>query len=807
MLKRSTVTPTPHSILLFLFLMSFSQLKAQKEITLRARDGNGKPIAFSSFTVTAFADSSFKLQKVADSFGVTKAMLANNAQYTVEISAVGYLQIAKGITVNDNTNSFAFTLKAEPKNIGSVTVKSKKPLMRQEDDKTIVDPENLALASTNAYEVIEKIPGVFMDQDGNIYLNGSTPSVIQINGKEMRISAEEVATILKSLPPNSIEKIEIIRTPSAKYEASGGGGIVNVVLKKGVKIGLTGSVNAGFRQGKLGNQFVGFNLSNNNDGKSQYVTINFNRGNNYDQLNTDRIFAVDSLLSQRAYTESPSRNIYLGYGLGWARSKKWTVDYDGRLSYNANESKTDNGSKVFKQSLNSLLSNNDNYIANDGKSFNFYQGLTTKYKIDSLGSEWTTDFSYNFYKSKTDQTYSSVFNNPINFRNDGFGQFESSNNFISAKTDAKWKLANNITLETGVGTILRFNKSETVFFKTLASTTVKDNFRTNKFDYNENINSVYVQGSKSFGDFVIKAGVRVENTNMNGQQIIPSDTNFKVQRTDLFPYVYLSKNIAKLFGFPLRGYLIYRRTISRPNYQQLNPFRRYVDQYLFEAGNPSLQPQFTQNVEFNISYEDFPVIAVGYKDTKDIFTNVTYQTDTSKTLAYRTYDNVGKNKEFYMRFAGGIPPGGKFFFYVVAEYNHNFYEGLYDNKPLSFKNGTWVMFSYVSLKLDPVTQIGINGFIRLNGLYQFYEQSNYGGMGMNISRQFLQKKLTVSLVASDVFFTSNNSFVFQQAAFTASGSRENDTRRIGLNLRYNFGARKKEEGQNPMNLESPEKAN
>jgi iron complex outermembrane recepter protein len=126
---------------------------------------------------------------------------------------------------------------------------------------------------------------------------------------------------------------------------------------------------------------------------------------------------------------------------------------------------------------------------------------------------------------------------------------------------------------------------------------------------------------------------------------------------------------------------------------------------------------------------------------------------------------------------------------------------------LSFKNGTWMMFSYFSLKLDPVTQIGINGFARLNGLYQFYEQSNYGGMGVNISRQFLQKKLTVSLTASDVFFTSNNSFTFQQGAFTAAGSRENDTRRIGLNVRYNFGARKKEEGQNPLNLESPEKAN
>ena len=155
--------------------------------------------------------------------------------------------------------------------------------------------------------------------------------------------------------------------------------------------------------------------------------------------------------------------------------------------------------------------------------------------------------------------------------------------------------------------------------------------------------------------------------------VIPS---FTIHRTDLFPYIYLSKNLMKIAGYDLRAYLVYRRTISRPVYEQLNPFPKYIDQYLSEIGNPSLRPQFTQNYEANISVDERPILAFGVNDTKDIFTNVIYQSDTRQSQAYRTYDNLGKNKEWYFRGLGALPPGGRYFFVLGAQYNHNFYHGL-----------------------------------------------------------------------------------------------------------------------------------
>ncbi|TDH28829.1 hypothetical protein EXU57_01800 [Segetibacter sp. 3557_3] len=261
-----------------------------------------------------------------------------------------------------------------------------------------------------------------------------------------------------------------------------------------------------------------------------------------------------------------------------------------------------------------------------------------------------------------------------------------------------------------------------------------------------------------------------------------------------------------IMGYDLKAYLVYRRTISRPTYDLLNPFLRYIDPYLSETGNPSLRPQFTNNYEANISVDERPIFAIGVNDTKDIFTNVIYQADSSKSIAYRTYDNLGTNRETYFRILGAIPPGKRYFVVAGAQYNHNFYQGLYENKPLGFKRGSWSIFTYQTLKITKTTQLTLNGFARFNGQLQFYELSSFGALNFSLNQQFLNKKLTVSLSANDVLFTNNNKFTLSQGTVSASGYREADTRRFGLNLRYNFGFKKKEEN-NFFNIESPEKTN
>ena len=792
-------------ILIFSGALSFAQ---SKSITIKVNGPRNEPVVNASVSLINAVDSLDRVNKITDSTGTVLLSIKENGFYTILISSINYKTLEKGFNSVGNQSVYKFSLSPNAKTLAAVTVVSRRPLMRQEDDKTIVDPEPLVASSTSGYEVIEKTPGLFVDQDGNIYLSSSTPATIYINGREMKMSTADVATMLKNLPPNTISKIEILRTPSARFDASGSGGIVNVVLKKGVKIGLTGSVTLAMQQGFYGNQSIGVNVNNNNGTTTSYLNLNYARRNNFENILTDRSFAPDSLLRQDARTTYPTNVFFIGYGISKELSRKWEFGYDGRMSFNLFNNQTGNNSSIFKISNNSLATSNLSEVDNKGNSYFLSQGLSTKYKIDSLGSQWTADISYNYNRGRTDQDFLTSFINSPGSTFSGNGDIDNDRHFVSGQTDLKWKFASKITLETGLKSTYMNYSSNTAFFRTVGSTTVKDNFRTNQYRYRENINAAYAEGTKTFGkDIILKLGLRAENTNMNGQQLVPSDTSFNIHRTDLFPYIYLSKSVMKIAGYDLRAYLVYRRTISRPAYEYLNPFPKFIDQYLFETGNPTLRPQFTQNVEANISVADMPILAFGRNYTSDIFTNVIYQVNDSSSLAYITYDNLGKNRETYFRMIGAIPPGGKYFAVAGVQYNHNFYQGLYEGKPLSFKRGTWTIFSFQSLRLDGYSQLTLNGFLRLKGQLQFYELESFGQLSMSINRQFLKKKLIVTLSATDIFLTNRTSFVINQGSVSASGKRQADTRRFGINLQYNFGIRKKEENKDMFNVPSTDSNN
>jgi hypothetical protein len=777
-------------VFLFLFVLiqmaSFGQMSPLK---LSVLDKKSQSIAFANITIQTI-DSVMPQNIVADSNGIASIMLATGKLYNIKTSAVGYQMDNRTIKF-ENLNSVKIELKEMNGQLKEVVVTSTKPLIRQEDDKSVVDPEPLAAASTNAYETMEKIPGIFIDQDGNIYLNGLSPAGIQINGRELRMSATDMATLLKSLPPSSIQKIELVRTPSAKYDASGGGGVVNIVLKKGVKIGLNGSVNTGMNQGVYGNQFIGLTLNNTTDKYNSYLNTQYNQNDGYNIVNTDRFLSIDTVLKQTAKTLSPNRSAYIGFGLGRNWTDRFELNYDARISGQSFINSTNNASILEIISAKKNLSSIASLVENDGSNFNFNQSVRSKLKLDSLGGEWTIDFSYNFIQSNTDQTYNNTFF-AGGLASKGSGNFTNDRDFLTYQTDYKKKRF-GITIEAGLKSSILSFRNNANYKKDLNGNIVKDAFRTSAYNFKEQINAVYLQGSKTWGAVILKVGTRVEQTIMQGNQRIPSDTSFSLNRTDAFPYVFLSRKLFKIAGYEMRGYLVYRKTISRPSYEFLNPFPRYIDPFLYESGNPTLRPQFTSNYEANISVDDKPIFAFGVNETKDIFTNVLYQSPTNNQVAYRTYDNLGKSRETYFRGIAVIPPGKAFFAVVGAQLNHNVYNGIYEQKPIVFDKATWTFFTFQSLKLDKLSTFTINGFWRTNGQQQFYELENFGQLNSSLNRQFLNKKLTVTLSMNDIFFTNKNTFTLRQGSIYAVGFRENDTRRFGINIRYNFGVKPKEQ--------------
>lgn len=786
--------------ILFWSVFGFSQKNTS--VSLEFLEKNKSPVVGATVKVTDRDDSTAVRFASTDSAGRAVFTLMSGVQYLVDANFVGMKPLQKGLKVNENKRLYGFVMEEDATLLEGVTIKARKPLMRQEEDKTIVDPEPIVGASTNAYELMEKIPGLFLDQDGNVYLSSATPATIYINGREQKMSASDVATMLKSLPPNSIERIEILRTPSAKYDASGGGGIVNVVLKKGVKIGLTGSVNVGMNQGRYGNQNAGISLNNSVGNRMSYLNLNYARRDGYDQLLTLRDIRADSVLRQGAYSRMPGQVFYTGYGYNVSLRDKFEFGLDGRASIGSSDTRTRTSNRLSQGS--ETLNDNLNDLHNDAMTISVNQGLSAKYKIDSAGSELTADLSYSFFQNQTVQDFTLSAQQPSGGPDiGGLGDIQSGRHNFAATLDFKYLFPYKISLETGLKTTLTRFQNETDYSILVDGTSSPDPFRTNTFDFEEGIHAAYAQASKGFAGFILKAGTRLENTNMIGRQRIPSDTSFAIHRTDFFPYVYLSHRVAKIAGYELRGYLVYRRFINRPVYEYLNPFPRFLDQYFYEAGNPSLRPQFTQKYEFNISFEDMPIFAVGRNYTQDIFTNVVYQDPSLPSVTYRTYDNLGKNEESYFRITGAMPPGGKYFFVLGAQYALNRYDGLYENRPLTFSRGSWFLFTYHQLKLGDLSMFTLNAFLRLRGQAQFYELGDFGGVSLTVNRQFFNRKLVVTLSLNDLLYTNRNTFSLNQGNVQATGDRRSDTRRVGLQLRYNFGLRKRQEEQG-FNLNVPE---
>jgi len=764
-------------------------LAAQQVITIQTKAEKETGIGFSSLSIKN-KKTSTTIYRTTDSSGKTIVKL-DPGNYEIAATAVGYESLNKTISIPFADSLISLNMKAGSKILDNIVVTARKPLLKQEDDKTIVDPEPIAQGTTNAYEVMERIPGVFMDQDGNIFLNSTSPSAIWINGREQRMSAADVATILKSLPPNAIDRIEIVRTPSARYDASGGGGIVNVILKKNVKIGLTGSVNAGFNQGTYGNQFSGFNINNSNGKNSLSLNVNISARNSFEDLETFRNVGKDSLISQNSRTIFPGKSFYTGFVYTTEIHPKWELSSDSRVS--VNNSKNNNFTFSGFPLSASTFRINQTDVQNNGQNLNINQGVNLKHKMDSSGSEWTNDLSYSFANNTNDQSILNQIGNPVSFKQSINGDFINKSHFLAWQSNLIKKYPNKFTLETGVKTSnLWFNNSST-YFILQNNQQLLDKRRSNTYAYAENIHSAYLQGAKTFGKLILKSGLRLENTNMHGEQSFPSDTSFTIRRTDLFPYVYLSRELMKIAGYELRAYLVYRRTISRPSFGNLNPAVRIIDPFVYETGNPSLRPQFTQNMEANISVDERPIFAVGINQTKDIFSQVIYPSDSNRNIVLRTFDNLGRNKETYFRLIGAIPPGKKYFFVIGVQYNHNLYNGQYENAPINFNRGSWTGFTYHNLKITKTTNLSLNGFMRWKGQLQFYELGNFGQLNLTLSQQLFKRKLTISGGISDLFYTNQNSFFLKQGTLTANGFRKADTRRGSITLRYNFGIRKKEE--------------
>jgi iron complex outermembrane receptor protein len=564
-------------------------------------------------------------------------------------------------------------------------------------------------------------------------------------------------------------------------------------LKKGVSVGTTGNINFRYDQGIYGAASAGFSLTKGMGRVRTYLTYQYMHRNFYEDIDSDRRLQADTLLAQSSATRYFSGNHYIGAGLDLPLNKKVNLTYDLRFT-----ATRDNNQAI---SLNAISKSGDQHpfvdsrtsIDNNGRSTVLTNTVAMRYKIDSVNSVWANEIEYTRSNSSGTQSYITNYDLPANASISGYGNLSHHAQAISFRSDLSLSIFYRLTLETGLKISRATDKNGTEYFSQQGASPVQpDTFQTTAYKYTGNISSAYTQLSKKVYGFILKAGLRFENTAITGNQSIPRPASFGIQRNDLFPYLYIRRNLFTIFGYPLTGNAIYRKSITRPDFDALNPAPRFIDQYTYETGNSALKPQLTANYEVNATYDDFPVFAIGLNDARDAFSRVTYKNEQTG-IVYRTWDNIGSYRELYARLFGGLPSGRKYFMYVGVQCNYVHYQGAYQQTPLQYKRTSWSFFTGHSLKASSTMSFNLNGWMYVNGFRLFNELKTMGQLNLSVTKNAFHKKVNIIVSANDILKTNKSLFAIDQGPVQVTGARIQDSRRVGITVKYNFGTVRTEE--------------
>lgn len=777
------------TVILTLSMVSQAQTKTGK-ISGTVIDGNVKTVESATITLLRVKDSSVAKMSVADKTGKFEFENVTEGLYVVSISAVGHEKgFSENVQINDaNLLVVLKTIELVPqtKSIAGVTVVSKKPLIEQKPGKMVINVEaSQTNTGLNALELLEKSPGVSVDNDGNISVKGKQGVLILVDGKPTYMSGADLAALLKSMQSSNLEQIEVMTNPPAKYDAAGNSGIINIKTKKGIVKGMNGNANLGYTQGIYGKVNAGVNLNYRNNKLNVFGGYNGGTYEGFNRLNISRTTfeqdkeTVANLIDQvsRPHFKGQYHNVKIG--MDYYFSKKDVAGFVVNGNFNNNdEDPTSNTNVRDPQSvlLHKLLSNGNNKrnASNYSSNFNY------KHTFDSTGREITADFDYARYVNK-----GSIALTTRSFDADGVkqgndvvltGNLPAYINIYSGKIDYVHPFKNGLKLEAGLKTSFVSTDNKVDYF----NNGQYDLNRSNHFIYDENINAAYAIFSKTIKKFELIAGLRAENTVAKGYQV-SDDSTFKRNYTNLFPNVGVGYNASAKHQFNFS----YSRRVSRPDYDDLNPFRLFLDSLTYQQGNPYLQPQFTNNFELSHTFNRFLTTTLNYTRTTDIITELLKPAEGGKT--FQTKDNFSKMTQYGIAVMANIPVTKWWNVNVYANVYTNEYTGIFDGDNVNIKFTTGMGNMTNSFTIGKGWSAEISGWYRTKGTEGLLVINPMGAINTGISKQVLKKKGTIKVGVRDILYSQNFSGYakYSNVDLTLDGRR--DSRQFNISFTYRFG--------------------
>ncbi|TWR28629.1 TonB-dependent receptor [Mucilaginibacter achroorhodeus] len=756
-----------------------------------------KPVDYATVTLLRAKDSTVVKGTLTNDAGRYVFDKITEGKYIIKGTSVGYQPAftAAFDVVNGQTNVTApvLNMTTASRSLQGVNVVASKPLIERKLDRTVMNVENSVLAAgNNALEILERAPGVTVDKDDNISLKGKQGVTVMINDKLTYMSAQQLTTYLRSTDGSNIQSIELITNPSSKYDASGNSGIINIKLKKNKMIGTNGSLTVNGAYGKNFRDNTSLTLNHKNGNLNVFATLT--RGD----INRENVIAIDRRVdsaSKSTYFKQQTNMFnkihYNNYRFGadYATSKKNTLGFVVNGDY-TNEYNDNTG--ITRLGLTPAAA--DSYqttIADMKQTYrSFSANINDKYQIDTLGQEISVDADYSKYRNNSDAVYDTYF-----FRPDGStqrrplfiaNQTPSTITIWTQKVDYTLPITKTLKFEAGAkfSSVKTDNDLQAQVDSTGTVNShqfVNDPTRTNRFVYDEKIAAGYINLGKTFTKTSVQLGLRAENTSSTGD-LITYNQVVKRNYLNLFPSLFVNHTLSDKheLGFS------YSRRIDRPNYDNLNPFRFYLDQYTYEQGNPFLRPQYTNSFELSYTYNKTINLTLGYSHTTDVSTQVIL-TDTITKATYQTNLNLNSQDSynanvnspftitkwwtgninataFYQKFKsdsllGGQLNAGKFAYQARLTQN----------------------FLFAGFKAE------VSGNYQSSLRYGLFDIKPQYSVDAGVSRSFAQKKLNIKFSVSDIFDTRRNNVSSHYQNVNLDVRQKNETRLARLTLTYNFG--------------------
>ena len=779
------------------FLLISASVQAQL-ITGVVKDQQGKGLEISTISLLKAKDSSLvKLVLTSDngSYSVTATQTGN---YLVSASHIGYATVyskifeltGAGISLPD------LTISKVNGNLREVTVTAKKPIIEVNADKTILNVEGTINAvGYDALELLRRSPGVMVDKDDNLSLAGKNGVQVFIDGKPSPLAGADLANFLKSLQSAQIEAIEIITNPSAKYEAAGNAGIINIKLKKNKTFGTNGSVNGGYVQGVYPKFNGGLNLNYRNKKINIFGNYNYNNAKNLMQMGSNKV-QFDTAFDQSNRMIFNNNTHGFKGGVDYFINVKSTIGVVVAGNIAENDITTAGPMYFTYLPSNKLVKILKATNTNDMSRNNVNTNLNYRYAVTG-GAELNIDADYGFFKIRSNQYQPNYY-----YQADGITETNriiynmlspTDIKIYSMKTDYEQNYKGG---RLGIGGKIGIVDTDNDFQRYDVFSTNKklDTAKSNRFGYKENINALYVNYNKQVKRGVmIQFGLRAENTHSRGSSTgfkkvtnnwTGYDSTFKRDYTDLFPSAALTFNKNPMAQWTVA----YSRRIDRPAYQDLNPFEFKVSEYSYMKGNTLLRPQYTNSFSLTHIYKYKLTTKLNYSHVNDIFVMLPDTID--RTKSFFTKRNLANQDIISLSIS--YPFQYKWYSFFVttnANYSHYIADFGGGSRKVDLKVFSVTYFMQNSFNLGKGWTGEVSGLFLSPSVWQgVFKTTSMGTVDLGLQKTVFKGKATVKAAVSDVFQTmkwgGNSDFAGVKSNF--NGHME--LRQFKLNFNYRFGS-------------------